>query len=447
MRVKQDINFIDKPLWFLSTTSKYSGKIWNDIDGYVYRTNYKLPDKLDILILFYMLLQSQKMGYKQEMSFTRYEIIKSCELPLNANSYNRLRDSLERWLNVSVKFNGTFYDGKEYLEIGFHIIDSYEIDKKTKELKLTFNPKWLLKIKESKFCKYVNFEHYKALKRPISRRLFEMLSKSFKGREVWESDLVKLGIKLTISKRKVMRKGQEVEVLYHSDVLKVIKPAINEINKLSENKEALKSMEIKENEIFCIDYELRKKNKIIVFKKKKPEWVLKKNIEVQGYKGEEKTELTSLIELSKSKAKGVSAAIEKCFEEHGENYVRWNILYANQEAKKNYAAFLKKALKENWGEEYREKQEHKEATESKAKEEKKKDKKESEGRLKKDQEIFELNQQFKSLPKEEQDSLWNEAVEFYKPNWHSETPMPRDMVMSKIREILQERKKQAKEKK
>ena len=73
MEIKQDINFLDKPLWFQTDKSSGDKKFtWKDIDGYVYCAGYKLPEKMDILFLLYILLKAQQAGYQQKMSFTRY---------------------------------------------------------------------------------------------------------------------------------------------------------------------------------------------------------------------------------------------------------------------------------------------------------------------------------------------------------------------------------------
>lgn len=131
--VKQDINFLDKPLWFQNTESEETGLVWTDLEGYTYRTAYKAPDKVDIIFLYYMLLQVQECGYKTDMEFSRYEILKACNVPTNPQYYQRLNDSLERWTNVSIKFHGTFYDGTDYLSIMFHIIDDFKIKKNEKK--------------------------------------------------------------------------------------------------------------------------------------------------------------------------------------------------------------------------------------------------------------------------------------------------------------------------
>ena len=75
MEIKQDINFLDKPLWFQAkkVSSGEEGFIWKDLDGFVYRSAYKAPEKLDILFLLFILSKSQQQKYKQKIVFTRYE--------------------------------------------------------------------------------------------------------------------------------------------------------------------------------------------------------------------------------------------------------------------------------------------------------------------------------------------------------------------------------------
>ena len=257
--VKQDINFLDKPLWFTDAKKEGIGLVWKDIDGYEYRCCYKLPDKVDMLFLLYLLLQSQRQDYKETIEISRYQILKACGLLKSSTKhyYARIEESLERWTNITIAFHGTFYDNKEYISIGFHIIDSYKIDKETKLVSIRFNPEWLLKVKCSQFFKLLSFEYYKALKRPVSRRLYELLVKNFKGREECFYKLTTLGEKLTLTFK------------YASDVLKAIKPAINEINKLAKTPNIAKKLRILQEDIFSIDYHIEgeKQDRVIYFRK------------------------------------------------------------------------------------------------------------------------------------------------------------------------------------
>ena len=51
------------------------------------------------------------------------------------------------------------------------------------------------------------------------------------------------------------------------------------------------------------------------------------------------------------KQKSLKELLQKYLKDKGYEYVKWNILYANQMATKNWKSFLKSALAENWGEE------------------------------------------------------------------------------------------------
>ena len=266
--IKQDINFLNKPLWFLDIRNDGSGIIWKDIDGYEYRSGYKAPDKMDMLILFYLMLKSQMLDYKTEIEVSRREVLIGCNLPARDNKYyKRVEDSLKRWLNISIHFEGTFYNNKRYMSIGFHIIDDYKIDQQTKKVTVIFNQNWLLKIKESNFFKYINFSYYKSLKRAISRRLFEILCTKFYGGDRWQIHAIKLGAELGLSKRAVRIKEGKKEVYYASDILVAVKPAINEINRLASIPNIWEILGISKKDLFTITIEItgEDQNRIIVF--------------------------------------------------------------------------------------------------------------------------------------------------------------------------------------
>jgi len=266
-KIKQDINFLDKPLWFQNATSE--NRVWTDIDGYEYRTGYKVPEKIDIIILLYLLIKTQKLHYQKKLSLSRYEILKGCDLLQNhpAYYYNRLEDSLKRLKNISIEFQGTFYDGNKYVSMGFGIIDDYKINTEIKRVEINFNENWLLKVKESAFLKSLNFEYYKALKRPVSRRLFEILCKTFKEGNKWSIHLNQLGAQLTLQGRKRKNRNGPYEIIYASDVLVAIKPAINELNQLAMTPDIAKKLNI--NDIFTLQYKItgNKQDRIIHFTK------------------------------------------------------------------------------------------------------------------------------------------------------------------------------------
>lgn len=304
MLVKQDINFLDKPLWMVNVRNDGMGMVWEDINNYKYRTGYKMPDKVDMLILLYLLHKSQKQDYDNKLKVTRYEVLKACKISPNPEYYKRLEDSLRRWKNITLEFKGSFYSKGKHLTISFGIIDSYEINEKKKLLKVDFNENWLLRIKESDFCKNINFEYYRRLKRSVSRRLYELLAKNFKGRVECHYKLTTLGARLTLSGRK-NKKGEET--IYASDVLVAIKPAINEINKLAGTPEISKITGIPEEDIFVIKYKITGKGqeRVIHFcreavsKKKTPKIKKKPTEEVTSRGQEEFNFETERTEVSK----------------------------------------------------------------------------------------------------------------------------------------------------
>ena len=67
-------------------------------------------------------------------------------------------------------------------------------------------------------------------------------------------------------------------------------------------------------------------------------------------------ELTELFGLLKISTKHLKDLIHQYYTEKGVEYVRWNILYANGNATKNYASYLKQALEKDWAVQLR--QEH-----------------------------------------------------------------------------------------
>ena len=267
--LKMDINFLDKPLYFLNLKSTGKAFVWEDIEGYIYRSGYNLPDYFDMLILLYLVLKSQREGFKTEIVLTRCEILRKCGLNLGVQHYQRLEESLKRWINVTIEFKGIFYDNKKYISMGFGILDDYKIDYETKKIRVKFNENWLLKVKESNFYKYLNFEFYKHLKKPVSRRLYELiLPKCYDGKE-WYIHATNLGHHLGIAKRQVKTRQGTKEVMYASDVLVAMKPAFKEINQLSTVPDICQKLKITPNDLFTLHYKVQgtKQERMVYIKK------------------------------------------------------------------------------------------------------------------------------------------------------------------------------------
>lgn len=324
INIKHDINMLEYPLWMqdeklVSKLEDDIGFVWKDREGYEYRCGYKPPTKLDAIFLFYLLYRSQKSGWEEEIELSRYEILKNCGFKsIRPADYKRLEDSLDRWKMVGVRYKGTFYDGKKYITLSFGIIDTWKIEERNKKVYVRFNKEWLTRIKNSTYFKYIDFEKIKALRSPLAIRLYEILVKSFQNRDEWRIEAMKLAEKIPL------------KVRYPSHVVSKVRSAVNRIN-------ACTDLNI------YFEAEKFKPKVILIFRKsdrKLPDYLF--------------DSLIKLLPKSERKKQTVLEAIRKALDKHGEEYVRRNILYANEHVKKSksYRIFLIKALKEDWAREW-----------------------------------------------------------------------------------------------
>lgn len=281
---------------------------------------------------------------------------------------------------------------------------------------MSLNENWMLKLKESNFFRYINFEYYKTLKRSLSRRLYEILSpKCYDGKE-WSIRLTKLGAKLPIFTRTVETKSGQKEVIYASDVLVAIKPAINEINKMARSADVIEKAKALPGDAFAVEYRItgKRQDRVIHFKKhivtqkqcKPPEPIAAPNnfpiapvpstpdnfndnenmieflapqpIERLTRQQEKKEDalrqehLETLKSLTKKRTDKILEVIAAYYDQRGYDYVYWNIRYTNENAKRSYSTYLQKALKENWAEEWREEAHKKREVEREERQEKQK---------------------------------------------------------------------------
>jgi len=188
-------------------------------------------------------------------------------------------------------------------------------------------------------------------------------------------------------------------------------------------------------------YSVSEDKNIIIFEKVSPEWLFKKeNPNDLKVDFEENSRMEDLISLLKSKAKNLKETIQLYYREKGFDYVKWNILYANQKATKNYVVFLKKSLKEDWGAEYREEEQKKEEIERMLREEKLKKKQEMENVYRK---LDELKAAYEAIEEEEILRLEPEAIEKCIQLGMPRNFIPKPTLMEKIVEMHQENLKNA----
>lgn len=357
VRIKQDINFLENPLWFQDeklAEANEDGYLWQDKEGFLFRAGYRPPVKTDAIFLLYLLHLSQQAGWKEEIRLHRYQIIKACGLSVNAQWYARLEDSLRRWKMVGIEFHGTFYDKNEYSTMMFGIIDSWEIDKKTKELRVFFASRYLTKVRESSYFRFIDFNQMKALRSPLATRLYEILVKNFQSRSVWAIDALKLAQKIPLNRD------------FASQVLVKIKPAVNRINKHTDLRVSLTIRRKSRGEIICV-FEKSDPSQPATHIREVPvsrqEAPSQPSLPLQPVVSSQTTTakrwqkpkdpqylaLLKLLPWERQGQRSLQEAIWKAFQKFGAEYVTWNIRYANKRAIGNYPAYLQKALNENYG--------------------------------------------------------------------------------------------------
>lgn len=355
--IKLDINFLDKPLWLQTSYTRKKGQRWTNIDGFVYTNSYLAPNQVDMVFLLFILMKSQQDDYKTNINVSRYEILKGCQCPVNPQYLKRLEDSLKRWQGVEIIFQDSFYTGNEWTTQAFKLIENFElIDRR---LSIDFSEKFLNTLKQSTYFKYIHLNYYISLKRPVTRRLFEIFQRSFKDSNHWLVDLVELGHQLALYSRK-KSKSQE-RVIYPGDVLVAIRPALRELNQLTKNVQILETLKIDPKELLVVSSDIRgKERRLISFKKRTLPNIYRqlntqKSTPINAPDTPESfQELFSLLHSDKKKLRQL---IIEFVEKNNFDYVKWNILYANRYSKGAYAEYLKLCLENDWAFEFREEQE------------------------------------------------------------------------------------------
>jgi len=325
---KQDIDFLEYPLWMLDHKSEM-GFVWEDRKGFVYRSGYYPPSRIDLIFLYFFLLESQKQGWSNELNFSQYQILKECGIQPGKSWRKRLKESLKRWATVVIEFEGTFYDGQSYKTMFFHIIDDSVIEKETGRVSIKLSSRWLETIKNSTFYKMLDFEELKSLRNPLSTRLYEILAKSFQGRSVWEIESRKLALKIPMKDK------------YPAHIIPKIKTALKGINQKTELQIAL---EIRRPE---------RGKAILRFQKLQKEQEQFSPIEdiSQPVPQRRKSVLFTLLKRVRKDQQDnpqVQNLLEEWSQKLPASEIEQKILYANKKTKKNYHNFLAFALQDDW---------------------------------------------------------------------------------------------------
>ncbi|HEV2916714.1 MAG TPA: replication initiation protein [Candidatus Babeliales bacterium] len=228
--VKDDINFLEYPNWTISRNSKTTVFTIQKPHGkYEVYCPLGLPKQFDKIVVYFLLykLYHEKKFASYTLKTNRYEIAQGIlgGSHFSKSTYDRIMKSIKKWQTVSINFEGVFYEEEGHTIRGFAIVDEYILRKKTGELTIRFSEEYIKQLQDTKFYKLIDFEQYKRLHKTSSARLYEILVKNFKDRHEWAINIQSLAEKLTFEKR------EGAQNYFPSEVLRYLKPGINEINK------------------------------------------------------------------------------------------------------------------------------------------------------------------------------------------------------------------------
>jgi len=180
------------------------------------------------------------------------------------------------------------------------------------------------------FFKYINFAEFKKLRSPLATRLYEILCKSFHGRDTWEINAIKMAEKIPMKER------------FPAHIIPKIKTAVNRINRCTDTQFVLETRQIKAGQtILCFKKQTVSKSVLMSQQTDRKAFVMP-----------DKPEITVLINLLPEQHRSQKTILEPViafYEMRGADYVARNIRYTNKNAKSNYRPYLLKALQNDYG--------------------------------------------------------------------------------------------------
>jgi Replication initiator protein A len=164
------------------------------------------PIDTDVMVALIEMTKNKNRFSDAKVNFTRYELIRLIGWANVGSSYERLKESLDRWAGVLLIYDGCWWDNrlKRYVSKTVHIVEDVLIaDGKMKTEKdgqqhtvplSSFS--WSSHFMESfqaNNLKSLDTVFYFSLKLPSSKQLFRFLDKRFgSGRSEWTFDLEQL---------------------------------------------------------------------------------------------------------------------------------------------------------------------------------------------------------------------------------------------------------------
>ena len=160
---------------------------------------YGLPTAPDDEILLGLLQLSRIQNFATPtVTFTPYQLLKILGWSINTNNYRRLKESINRWMGVTLYYENAWRDKKtgQWIDASFHFLEQVEFYKPGQESALAPDGSSVFKWNDLVFrnfregnLKILDFHLYRALEGGITKRLFRFLDKRFYMRNRLTFDL------------------------------------------------------------------------------------------------------------------------------------------------------------------------------------------------------------------------------------------------------------------
>ena len=153
------------------------------------------PDN-DVIVGLIQLTKLRNDFTNPTVEFSRYELLKLLGWPDQKHYYQRLSESLHRWVGVTLRYNGCWWDNrrKRRVDASFHILEHVvlpDADDPGETSSFAWNKIFFKSCRDGNL-KRLDLTTYFALKSAISKQLYRFLDKRFYLRPDWTFDLPEL---------------------------------------------------------------------------------------------------------------------------------------------------------------------------------------------------------------------------------------------------------------
>lgn len=163
---------------------------------------YGLPVAGDEEVYVALMEVTEEYNFESpEVPITRYDLLRRMDWPRDGHSYQRLQESLNRLMGVSIVASNSFWDNdaKRYVDEAFHILEGYRLydekpgrDDSVPQSYIVWNPTLFSSFKAGNI-KQLDTQIYFSLNTPLARRLFRYLDKKrYDGKATYRIKLKKL---------------------------------------------------------------------------------------------------------------------------------------------------------------------------------------------------------------------------------------------------------------